>query len=187
MLRMYDTSDVYIVEGTLMLRISPMTRIRKELKYQRGCTIDDFCYVSCNLSLGKFCHIGASCTFLGGNGEVCLGDFVNIAPGCRIISASHDYKWGGLNGPEVPEEFKGKSITENIKFGDHVLIGSNSVVLPGVELPEGVAVGALSLVSKRIYRPWTLYAGNPIREIGPRAASDILESAERLTNELNSS
>jgi galactoside O-acetyltransferase len=133
--------------------------------------------------MGNYCHISASCTFLGGDGVVELGSFVNIAPGCRIVTASHDYKWGGLSGPTIPEKFKGKSTAENITFGNHVLIGANSVVLPGVELPEGVAIGALSLVQKGIYRPWSLYAGVPARRIGPRYGGDILKQAERLMNE----
>lgn len=132
--------------------------------------------------MGNFSHIGANCTILGGNGKVFIGDFVNIAPGCRIVSASHDYTYGGLSGPTIPEEFAGRSITENIHIGNHVLIGCNTVILPGVEMPEGMAVGALSLVPKGLYKPWTLYAGIPIKELGPRDKTQILEQAEKLLN-----
>ncbi|MHA1961884.1 MAG: acyltransferase [Candidatus Thorarchaeota archaeon] len=137
--------------------------------------------------MGNYCHISTNCTFLGGGEIVQLGNFVNIAPGCRIISASHDYRFGGLNGPMIPGEYKGMSMAEAVYLGDHVLIGANSVVLPGVVLPEGVAIGALSLVTKAVYEPWTLYAGIPAVELGPRYKQDILESAERLMNELDNS
>ena len=167
--------------------ISKWTRIRRPQLCQVGdkCIIDDFCYISCGLVLGRFSHISANCTFLGGRGTVKLGDFVNIAPGCRIIVASHDYRHGGLNGPQIPSEYKGQSTVENVRLGDHVLIGANSVILPGVELPEGVAIGALSLVTKAAYEPWTLYAGVPAREIGPRYKKAILESAKGLMDELD--
>lgn len=135
--------------------------------------------------MGDYCHISANCTFLGGSGTVTIGNFVNIAPGCRIVCASHDYLYGGLSGPTIPDEYKGNSISEDIVLSDHVLIGANSVVLPGVELPEGVAVGALSLVKKGIYHPWSIYAGIPARRIGPRYGKDILESAKRLLDEHN--
>lgn len=175
-------------ESVIAIYQHPSVVVRKGIgTCGRNNRIDAFCYISCRLHLGSYCHISSNCTFLGGNGEVSFGDFVNIAPGCRIISAGHDYKWGGLNGPEIPEEYKGLSTTEDIRLGNHVLIGSNTVVLPGVELPEGVAIGALSLVPKGIYRPWTLYAGIPVRELGPRDRIHILESSKRLMNELNPS
>jgi len=144
--------------------------------------IDDFCYIAVNLHIGDYSHIGSNCSFLGSGSSVDIGDFVNIATGCRFVCAGHDYKYGGLNGPAIPEEYRGHSTVGNIKLRDHVLIGCNSVILPGVFLPEGVAIGALSLVKPGIYRPWTLYAGIPAVEIGPRYAGDILQQAKRLIN-----
>lgn len=135
--------------------------------------------------MGDYCHISANCTFLGGNGTVSMGNFVNIAPGCRFVTAGHDYRFGGLNGPSIPDEFKGDSESGDIVLADHVLIGANSVILPGVKLPEGVAIGALSLVKNMAYRPWSLYAGIPARRIGQRRRTDILAQAKRLTDESN--
>ena len=39
-------------------------------------------------------------------------------------------------------------------------MGSGSVILPGVSLGEGVALGAMSLVNKSL-EAWGIYAGQP--------------------------
>lgn len=135
--------------------------------------------------MGHYCHISSNCSFLGGAGTVTMGDFVNIGPGCSIVTAGHDYRYGGLNGPAIPTEYKGHSSRGDISFSDHVLIGANTVILPGVELPEGTAIGALSLVKEGVYKQWTVYAGVPAVEIGPRDKTHILEHGRKLLDRLD--
>jgi galactoside O-acetyltransferase len=135
--------------------------------------------------MGDYSHIGPGCIFLGGNGKVKIGKFVNIAPGCKIISASHDYIDGGLSGPTIPEKYSGHSIVSNIVLQDHVLLGCDSIVLPGVIMPKGMATGAFSLVQKRDYQEWQLYIGNPVKKYKMRNWRVILEQAERLLNEFD--
>ena len=147
--------------------------------------IDDFCYISCDLKLGNYSHIGANCTIIGGSGVVTIGDFVNIAPGCRIICASHDYIEGGLCGPCIPKEYQGKSVVGDVMISNHVLLGCNTVVLPGVWLPDGAATGAMTLVNNRGYRPWGLYIGVPAMYHKTRQREAILAQTERMISELN--
>ena len=60
------------------------------------------------------------------------------------------------------------------------MIGANSVVLPGVVIPEGVVVGAMSLVLQdTVLKPWTIYAGSPVRALRARPSARILELAAR--------
>jgi acetyltransferase-like isoleucine patch superfamily enzyme len=49
----------------------------------------------------------------------------------------------------------------------HVIIGAHSVIMPGVTIDEGVAVGAQSLV-KTSLASWGIYAGNPVRRVRER-------------------
>ena len=49
----------------------------------------------------------------------------------------------------------------------NVVLGSGSVILPGVNLECGVAVGALSLI-KNDCKEYGMYAGNPARRIKER-------------------
>ena len=53
-------------------------------------------------------------------------------------------------------------------LNEHVIIGSGSVLLPGVELGQGAAVGALSLVNVNLL-PWSIYAGSPIKKLNSRS------------------
>jgi galactoside O-acetyltransferase len=54
----------------------------------------------------------------------------------------------------------------------HVIIGAGSVVLPGAILNEGVAIGSNSLVYKEC-KPWSIYAGSPVKFIKERAKNAL--------------
>ena len=58
----------------------------------------------------------------------------------------------------------------------HVIVGCGSVILPGVTLERGVAVGALSLVNKNVPE-FLIVSGQPARRVGVRnrARLDALE------------
>lgn len=176
---------VYLGKGTI---ISKMIRWR----YPKMCSvgdfsiIDDFCYISCALSMGMYSHIAAGCTLLGGAAKLQIGDFVNIGPGCCIASASHSYATGGLSGPAIPKEWRGESTQEVVTIRDHCLLGAQTVVLPGVYLPVGVASGAFTLFTdKQQYHPWRLYVGIPARPLKIRDSHKILMAAERMMHELD--
>jgi acetyltransferase-like isoleucine patch superfamily enzyme len=51
-----------------------------------------------------------------------------------------------------------------VKIGDHVMIGANTTVLPGVTIGDHAVIGAGSVVTKDV-PPHAFAAGNPIRVI----------------------
>ena len=65
-----------------------------------------------------------------------------------------------------------------VRIGKHVIVGSGCVILPGVTLEDGVAVGALSLVTKSC-KEFGIYAGNPARRIAERKR-DLLVLEQQL-------
>ncbi|MDO9543535.1 MAG: hypothetical protein Q7J98_14610, partial [Kiritimatiellia bacterium] len=163
--------------------IGKTVRIRKPQKCRIGdySIIDDFSYISCGVTVGRFTHIGAQTIIIGGTAHVTIGDFVNIAPGCRLVAASHDFAQGGLCGPAIPEEFCAPSVTVDIRIDDHVLLGTGTVILPGCHLPAGLATGAMTLITPSMkLKPWTIYTGVPARVLKPRSATGILAAAQRL-------
>ena len=81
-----------------------------------------------------------------------------------------------MTNPTVPDEYKNVNHAE-VVIGRHVIIGCGSVILPGVTLEEGVAVGALSLIRSDC-AAFGIFAGNPARRIGERRR-DLLESERR--------
>ena len=136
--------------------------------------IDDFCVLSAGLggiSVGNYVHIAVYSSLIGA-GRITLSNFCNISSRVAIYSSNDDYSGMTLTNPTVPNEYTG--VTHADVFLDkHVIIGSGSVILPGVTLEEGVAVGALSLVSKRC-DAFGIYVGNPARRIKERKR-DLLE------------
>jgi galactoside O-acetyltransferase len=135
--------------------------------------IDDFTYISTSMKIGKFCHIAAGVNISGGAGFVEMGNYVAISAGCSIHAASSDYISASLDYPSVPEELRFGGIIENIFFSDFVLLGAHSVVLPGVNLPEGFASGAKTIVRNKKYDSWSLYAGEDARLVCKRANGRI--------------
>jgi dTDP-4-amino-4,6-dideoxy-D-glucose acyltransferase len=136
--------------------------------------IDDFCILSAGsggIDIGNNIHIAAYSSLIG-TAKISLSDFCNLSSRVSIYSSSDDYSGATLTNPTVPSEFTGVTHA-NVFLGKHVIVGSGSVILPGVTLEEGVAVGALSLVN-RDCKAFSIYAGNPARRISERKR-DLLE------------
>ncbi|GAB4515353.1 MAG: LPS biosynthesis O-acetyl transferase [Anaerolineae bacterium] len=135
--------------------------------------IDDFVFMAggAHTSLGSFVHIASHASLVGG-GELLVGDFTGISSGSRVYSGNDDYLGGSLTGPTVPEPFR-RAIRTRTIIGRHVIIGANCVILPGVTIGDGAAIGANSLVTKDC-EPWTVYVGSPVRALKPRPSETML-------------
>lgn len=130
--------------------------------------IDDFCVLSPGekgLEIGNYVHIAIACTLVG-RGKITLKDFSGISSRVSIYSSSDDYSGGSLTNPTVPKELN-KTLSSDVYIGKHVIIGAGSVVLPGVTIQEGAAIGALSLVNKNC-ESFKIYSGTPIRYLKNR-------------------
>lgn len=141
--------------------------------------IDDFCVISAGtggITIGNHVHIAVGAVLIGA-GTITLCDFVGISSRASIYSSNDDYSGAAMTGPTLPGEFTNVRHAD-VFMGKHVIVGSGSVILPGVTLEEGVAVGALSLVHKRC-EAFGIYAGNPARRIKERKR-DLLELEQRL-------
>lgn len=141
--------------------------------------IDDFCVLSAGIGgieIGNYIHI-AVYTSLIGAGKIILQDFSNISSKVAIYSSNDDYSGAYMTNPMVPEEFTNVS-HKDVSIGRHVIIGAGSVVLPGVTLEEGVAIGALSLVSKSC-KEFGIYSGVPAKQIKERKR-ELLDVEKKL-------
>lgn len=122
--------------------------------------IDDFCILSGAIKIGSFVHISAFSALYGKNG-IELEDYTGLSPRCTLISATDDFSGDYLIGPMVNQKLThvtgGKILIK--KFSQ---IGTNSVILPGVNIGEGVATGAMSLINKSL-KPWNIYFGIPAK------------------------
>ncbi len=87
-----------------------------------------------------------------------------------------DYVGGFLTNPTIPARFTNVHRSKVI-LREHVIVGCGSVILPGVVLERGAAVGALSLVTRSVPE-YHVVLGNPARAIKKRNA-DRLNALER--------
>jgi len=128
--------------------------------------IDGFCTLSGSIDLGSNIHIAGYCGLYGKHGIV-MEDFSGLSAGCRLYSASDDYSGEYMTNPTVPDEYLGIQ-SGAVALGRHVIVGSGTLILPGVTISEGSAVGSLSLVNRSL-DPWGIYTGVPARRIKDRS------------------
>ncbi|MGL6373609.1 hypothetical protein ACSZMY_08205 [Aeromonas hydrophila] len=67
-----------------------------------------------------------------------------------------------MTNPMVPSEYTNVKHAD-VKLEKHVVIGSGSLLLPGITLHEGVAVGALSMV-RTDCEAFSIYMGVPAKK-----------------------
>ncbi|PCC11827.1 acyltransferase [Pseudoalteromonas sp. JB197] len=141
--------------------------------------IDDFVVLSAGdagIEIGNYIHI-AVFSLLIGAGKITLSDFCNVSSRVSIYSSSDDYSGEFMTNPMVPQELT-SVVKAPVFLFEHVIVGSGSVILPGVTLAEGVAVGSLSLVSKS-FSSFEIIAGVPAKKIKDRK-KNILQLAKKL-------
>lgn len=117
------------------------------------------------LRLGNYIHIGGNSVLLASEG-IEMEDFSTLSWGVKVFTRSDDFSGRHMTNPTVPEKYTG--VTRGaVTVSRHVVVGAGCVILPAVTLGEGVAVGALSLVSNSLDE-WGIYAGVPARRVKER-------------------
>lgn len=112
--------------------------------------IDDFCVLSAGeggIYIKDYVHIAVFCSLIGA-GKITLSNFCNLSSRVSLYSSNDDYSGEHLTNPTVPKKYTGVH-NEDVYLDKHVIVGSGSIILPGVTLEEGVAIAALSLIKKR--------------------------------------
>lgn len=106
------------------------------------------------------------CVFIGQGCEfnICLkvfiGNYCNIASGCKFIDHDHGIKAGKMIGPQ-------ESIKKEIILGEDVWLGCNVIVLKGVTIGDGAVIAAGAVVNKSV-PAYEIWGGVPAKKIGIR-------------------
>ena len=148
--------------------------------------IDDFVFIVAKkpVKIGNYVHIASFASITGGE-EFSMGDYSTLSSGARIFTGTEDVHGYSLLGAAIPAPYR-KAIRLPVSIGKHCMVGANSVILPGVFIPDGVVVGAMSLVLQdTILAPWSVYAGCPVRLLRSQSSSVIraLEAELEAANE----
>ena len=86
-----------------------------------------------------------------------------------------------LTNPTVPTEYK--NINHGaIVVGRHVILGTGTLVFPGVHVADGCATGALTVLNKST-EEWGIYVGSPGRRVKERSKELLKLEKEYLSRE----
>lgn len=129
--------------------------------------IDDFCILSGNIKIGNYVHIAAYCGMFGGDAGIFLDDFSGLSSRTVVYAASDDYSGEFLTNPTVDDKYR-NVICKPVKVGKHVVVGTGSTILPGVNIGDGSSVGACSLIVKDCEEN-SIYVGVPAKKLKERS------------------
>lgn len=106
------------------------------------------------ISKGILCDPGDnSNNYIQANNGIHLGSNVGFGSGVKILSSIHSHHDHSQYDKDLP-----------ITIGNHVFVGANSVILPGVTIGDNVVIGAGSIVLKDIPSN-SIAVGNPCKVI----------------------
>lgn len=91
--------------------------------------------------------------YIQANNGIIIGHNVGFGAGTSLISANHNHNDHSIHDECGP-----------IVIGNNVFVGTNSVILPGVQIGDNVVIGAGSIVAKDIPSN-SIAVGNPCRVI----------------------
>lgn len=132
------------------------------------------------VSIGRHVHLAFGCSISGG-GRCEIDDFAGFGAGVRLLTGTEEIGGDGLTNPTIPSAFRAVR-RGKIFVGAHALVFTNSIVWPDVTIGEGAIVAAGSVVHHDL-KPWGIYAGNPLVQVGVRPKEIILDQARRLLAE----
>ena len=143
------------------------TRVRilgnpKRLKIGDKFKICENCIIAigkAEIEIGNNGFIGVGTYINASYGNVKIGNGVAIAPFCKLFTFSHHYSLE----KSVWESFYYKDVV----IGNDVLIGSNSVILPGVTIGDGAIIAAGSVVIRDV-ESYSIVGGIPAKIIKRR-------------------
>jgi len=157
----------------------------KNITIGNNVRVDDFCVISAGsggIRIGDYVHIAVFTSIIG-NANITISDFCNLSSRVSVYSSSDDYSGNTMTNPMIPDDYKAV-IHKDVFMDKHVIIGCGSVILPGVALSQGVAVGALSLVTTDC-DAFSIYAGIPACKIKDRKLN-LLSLEAKFISSINS-
>lgn len=109
------------------------------------------------VKIGKVCNIQTR-HFGSEPYLVEIGDHVQITSGVKFFT--HGGGW------VFRDEYSKFDTFGKIKVGNNVYIGNNTLIMPGVKIPNNTIIGAGSIVTKSFMQEGVIIAGNPAKIIG---------------------
>jgi acetyltransferase-like isoleucine patch superfamily enzyme len=162
--------------------IGKTVRIRNPEKVSIGdnVIIDDFTYISGDVTIGDYVHIGPSCVLSASSMQIVMEAFSGLSAGCKVYAGSSNYINCGLDLPTIPIEHQYNVILESVLLQSFTLVGANGIILPGCTLPQGLSVAANVIVRKKLsLRSWHVLLDNEGKMIKRRGVKELDERVNK--------
>jgi acetyltransferase-like isoleucine patch superfamily enzyme len=138
---------LWVMNIDIVARHCPITVLRESL------------YRTMGIKLGKGAFVDRDVYFdLVWPELITVGDGSSIALGTLLLC--HEYNTENYKVGDVLHELH--HTVKPIQIGSNVMIGSKSMILPGVVIGDGCIIGACSTVNKEI-PAWSIAVGSPAR------------------------
>ncbi len=113
------------------------------------------CHVGKNTFFGDYVRMDTSYADM-----IYIGDYTHITSGCRILCHQRDLTnyHKGDNAADLGYK------TGEVHIGKGVMVGMETMIMPGVTIGDGAIIGAGSIVTKDI-PAWTIATGRPARVV----------------------
>ena len=119
----------------------------------------DFCSGK-GISVGSYVGFGVNCRI---QGPLVMGDYVMMAPDVVILGGQTH----ATDRLDIPMGLQGVTPTRTTTIGNDVWIGTRAIIKGGVNIGNGVIIGAGAVVTKDV-PDFAVVAGNPARIIKSR-------------------
>lgn len=114
------------------------------------------------LIIGSFCSIGSGAAFIMAGNQGHRHDWISTFPFYWMSEVPH------FNGAANGYQPAGDTI-----IGNDVWIGSEAIIMPGIQIGDGAIIGTRALVTRNV-EPYAIVGGNPARTIRSRFdAADV--------------
>lgn len=150
-----------------VISMSAKIKSPSRLRLGKSVTVQSFSIVHCGglawseyegyVHIGEGSVIGPSCILYGAGG-ICLGDYVHLGPGVKIITQV------GVD-DEIRLTMNPRLKFAKVEIGDGTWLGAGSVILHGSRLGKNVTVAPNAVVTGE-FADFSILAGNPARVIG---------------------
>lgn len=113
------------------------------------------CHVGKNTFFGDYVRMDTSYADM-----IYIGDYTHITSGCRLLCHQRDLTGYCVGDNAADLGYK----TGEIHIGKGVMVGMESIIMPGVTIGDGAIIGAGSIVTRDI-PAWTIATGRPARVV----------------------
>ena len=113
------------------------------------------CHVGNNTFFGDYVRMDTSYANM-----IYIGDYTHITSGCRLLCHQRDLTGYCVGDNAADLGYK----TGEIHIGKGVMVGMETIIMPGVTIGDGAIIGAGSIVTRDI-PAWTIATGRPAKVV----------------------